>query len=222
MRKTKMKKTLLTIAILAASLITASAQMQGNLYVGGRLGYSTNTITAKYSYEGITLSGQLPGTSSFSIIPEVGYFVIDNLRVSFSAGYELSVQQTSQQQGKWLTDRTHLFEFGPSVSYYLNLLDDKLYYTPELGVYGAFGAFKQDLDLSTTKKYGVSAFALRINLIAFEYSINQNISAFATLGALEFDILAAQSDNPNDPKINASNLNFNILSSATAGVRYYF
>ena len=52
-----MKKTLLTIAILAATLITANAQMQGNLYVGGRLGYSTNTITAKYSYEGITLSG---------------------------------------------------------------------------------------------------------------------------------------------------------------------
>ena len=217
-----MKKTLLTIVLAIVSIISASAQMQGNLYVGGKLGISTNALSAKYKYEGITLSGRLPGNTSFSIIPEVGYFVIDNLRVSFSAGYELSVEQTSQDRGKWLSNRVHLFEFGPSVSYYVNLIDNKLFYTPEIGFYGAFGSFNQDLDLSTTKKFGVSAFAIRIQLIALEYTINQNFSAFATLGSFGCDAVTAKSDNPSDPKIDGSNITFNILSSATAGVRYYF
>lgn len=222
-----MKKTLLTITLIAASIICANAQMQGNIYVGGRLGFNTNALSSKITYTDLdnnttTLSGRLPGSTSISISPEVGYFVIDNLRISFSLGYELGIQQTDMDDNKWLKDKTQVFSFGPSLSYYIPLIEERLFYTPEIGIYGSFGSYKSDITHSTAITYGISMFSLRIHLIALEYTINSNFSAFATLGTFGLDTAAARSGDKDDPKINGTNVDFNLLKSASAGVRYYF
>ena len=217
------KRTLMIIALIATTFLSAQAQMQGNMYVGGQIGFNTNALSAKITYsDDLALTGRLPGSTAFSVAPEVGYFVIDNLRVSFAIGYSFTKQQTEEVDHKWLSTRINAVSFGPSISYYVPLIEDLLYYTPEIGFYGGFGTYKEDITLSTYKKINLSAFDMRINLLALELTINQNFSAFASIGAFEFATVQTHSKDEEVHAINGTAVNFSILDSVQAGVRYYF
>jgi outer membrane protein len=89
-----MKKILFAVCMLFTMALSAQT-MKGNWLVGGSGGFNS------YKPDGASESG-----SSFHISPNLGYFVMDNLAVGASLGFE-SVKESYSS-----------FGFGPFVRYY--------------------------------------------------------------------------------------------------------
>lgn len=92
-----MKKILLTMAV---AVLTVAASAQNRFYAGGSLGYGSN------SYDGAIT------TSSFSILPEIGYVLNDKMTIGAELGYK-SVSNKSHEPVQ--TDGT--FSFNPYFRY---------------------------------------------------------------------------------------------------------
>lgn len=115
-----MKK--IVVLLVCLSAIFASnvfAQVKGDMYVGGTVGFGVTT----YTNEAVKLS-DFTGI----IIPEFSYFFADNFRI----GADLSLN---------FADNGGIFTLSPSFAYYVELLDN-FYYTPEITIGGGFIAGK--------------------------------------------------------------------------------
>lgn len=157
-----MKKfTILLVAVLAMSAISASAQKKDDIYVGGTLGFSVSSISS---------NGYRSSGASFSITPEVGFFVRDNIKVGASLAYSIS-------------GGTHTLLLMPNLAYYLPIVD-KLYYTPQFSIGGGFGAYSG---------YAAGAFALSLNIAALEYKPVENMAISMSL--VNFDYTLMDSSN---------------------------
>lgn len=97
-------KKLLLAAMMLLSFQMVSAQVKGEMFVGGTLGLTTGT-------EG----------TAFNIAPEFGYFVAPNVRVGAALSYGVT------------SGPSHSFSVGPNVAYYLELAPN-FFYMPELAL----------------------------------------------------------------------------------------
>jgi len=99
-----MKKVILSIALLSGIAFTTQAQTEkGKFLVGGNVSYSTvksDADNAKASH-------------NFSIVPNVGYFVNDNIAVGTGIGY-----QSSKASQASLTGKQEAFVISPFGRYY--------------------------------------------------------------------------------------------------------
>lgn len=69
-----MKKLIITFVV-ALAAVSVSAQEAGKMWVGGSVGLSSSKPKGGES------------TTSYSIVPEFGYFIQENLAIAISAGY---------------------------------------------------------------------------------------------------------------------------------------
>lgn len=105
-----MKKLLLAGAIALFGL--SNAQMtKGDWVISGNTGMGFNNATTTVKARGNSVDG--PKVNTFSIIPSVGYFVIDKLAVGIDLGY---VNTTTKYQGIKSTNST--FSIMPTATYY--------------------------------------------------------------------------------------------------------
>lgn len=163
-----MKKiTILTFAIFAT--LGAYAQYnQGRMLVGGSLGFSAQTEKTKY--DGNT---QTDGKwTSFSLEPQFGYFVIDNLAVG--ASLDLGLSKWKDEADSDDDYSVTSFEFTPTVRYYL---PQNIFFQGQVGVGTAkykYGSGNIDED-----KYSTLSFALAAG---YAYFLTDNVAIEPMIG----------------------------------------
>jgi outer membrane protein len=151
-----MKKiTLFAIAMFAT--LGAFAQFnKGRMLVGGSSEFSTNKNKEKDGNTTTTNSTQ----TSFSLSPNFGYFVIDQLAVGASLGF--GVDKWNDKSGGDFDNSTTSFQIAPFVRYYL-----------PVGVFfqGRFGVGTQktkfDNDNFGERKYNNSGLSLSAGYVIF-------------------------------------------------------
>ena len=137
-----MKKLFLSLALLGGVVFSSQAQTEkGKFIVGGNVSYNTT----KSDLDGAKASHE------FSIVPNIGYFVNDNIAIGTGIGYESAKASTPGDFGK-----TESFVVSPFGRYYVPVAD-KFHFFGQLSVPMAFGNTKAlDADLEVGEKTGSS------------------------------------------------------------------
>lgn len=137
-----MKKLILSIALLSGIAFTSQAQTEkGKFVVGGNVSYSTVKTDADNA----------KASHNFSIVPNVGYFVSDNIAVGTGIGYQTSKASSASQFGK-----REAFVVAPFGRHYVPLAE-KFKFFSQLSVPMEFGTTKAiDGDLKVGDKTGTS------------------------------------------------------------------
>ena len=234
----KIKKLFLTI-LFTTSVLCLNAQKKGDFSLGLSAGISYTDAT---SLSKTTISGNTDNNSVYSFgvsaSPEIGYFIVDNLKISLSGGYAL---QSERKEGTYggvePKMSTGVFAIGPSVSYYLKVARG-LYFTPEIGAFYAFGTTKQrDISLifsgsagdpqNITATVGISDFStelhgfeLAANLFALEFKPSDRIGIAVSFGQIEYVSLLGE-DKEKKISIDSQTIGFQMNTSAVVGLRFY-
>lgn len=234
----RIKKLFLTI-LFTTSVLCLNAQKKGDFSLGlsAWISYTDATTLSK-----TTMSGNTDNNSVYSFgvsaSPEIGYFIVDNLKISLSGGYAL---QSERKEGTYggvePKMSTGVFAIGPSVSYYLKVARG-LYLTPEIGAFYAFGTTKQrDISLSFSGLAGdpqnrtatvgnsdfsteLHGFELAANLFALEYKPSDRIGIAVSFGQIEYVSLSGDAQEKNI-SIDSQTIGFRMNTSAVVGLRFY-
>lgn len=138
-----MKKVLLSASLVAATFMASYAQISaGTIAIGGTLGFSTSGGKTKVKSNGTTTSTDKPKTTSFSILPNVSYFLSDKLALGLALGYNGST--TSKYDGTNnvnLKTKDGLFVVNPYAKYYIGL-GEKTYFLLQGELALGFGSSK--------------------------------------------------------------------------------
>lgn len=137
-----MKKLLLSFALLGGVVFTSQAQTdKGDFMLGGNVSFNTiksDASGAKSSYD-------------LSIVPNIGYFVDDNIAVGTGIGYQTARLDEASEFGK-----TEAFVIAPFGRYYTPITNNFKFFG-QLSVPMAFGNVKEiDENLETGSKTGSS------------------------------------------------------------------
>ncbi|WP_276372068.1 outer membrane beta-barrel protein [Chryseolinea sp. H1M3-3] len=163
-----MKKiTILMIAMCAT--VGAYAQFnQGRMLVGGSLAFQS--VTSKYKFDGqTTTEGK---STDFSIAPQFGYFVIDNLAVG--ATLDVTLSKWKDDDGDYESTAT-ILEFQPTVRYYLPM---GVFFQGQFGI--GTGKYKDDEDGNVDEeKFTRTSFAGAVGYAIF---LNDNIAIEPMIG----------------------------------------
>lgn len=207
--------------IISAMLIAATsfAQMRGDMYVGGTLGITAGSSSNVVIYKNTQTKSDPLNSVNFTLAPEFGYFVIDNLKVGAKMAYGIN----STGDDSWTN--YHSFIIGPNVSYYLKLAD-RFYYTPEIGMYASVGSSEYNISDNTKSTFTQGGFNLALNIGSFEFMPAPNWGINFNLLGMNFNWLSGKQDGiiDKDTKttINTNKFDFNLCAGAMIGVRYYF
>ena len=125
-----MKKQLIIMAILCAIALTSNAQTEkGQNLIGGAIGFSSNKET-----QPANTNGSNNRTTSFSISPRYGHFFAKNLAIGIVAGYinnKTTYDYTQTTANTVLSQdyiKTHEFNVGPYLRYYVDIVDKFKFY----------------------------------------------------------------------------------------------
>ncbi len=157
--------------ILAITTLVSAQTEQGTFLVGGSSGISLGGGSSKDKTD--NFEGDPTKYFGFSINPQVGFFVIDNLVIG--AILPISVQRSKQNDTKVVFSS---IEFAPFARYYF--LDDKFrpYATAFFG--GGFNGYKYVVNGNTTTNNS-NTFLLGLGG-GVAYFVNDNIAIDALLG----------------------------------------
>jgi hypothetical protein len=137
-----MKKLFLSLVLLGGVVFSSQAQTEkGKFILGGNVSYNTTKTDA-------------PGAEAsheFSIVPNIGYFVSDNIAIGTGIGYESQKASSPSLYGK-----TESFVVSPFGRYYVPVAD-KFHFFGQLSVPMAFGNTKAlNTELEVGDKTGSS------------------------------------------------------------------
>ena len=166
-----MKKTLITIVAFGAMMFSneLSAQFEsGSKFIGGAFGISSSG--SKATFGGKTYKGET--TSSFTLMPSVGYFIGDNLAVGMGIGYTST--KTTDPEEKDNFSQSSMISFNPFARYYV-ISEEK---------FGVFGQFSLPVGLGKEKDSYVDTeydFDANFNLVEREvtYTTEYNYTSIA-------------------------------------------
>lgn len=229
------KKLFLT-TLYTTSVLCLHAQKKGDFSLGLSAGisYTDATALSKTTNRGSTGMNSVY-TFGVSASPEIGYFIVNNLKISLSGGYAL---QSERKEGTYggvePKMSTGVFAIGPSVSYYLKV-SRGLYFTPEIGAFYAFGTTNQrDIYLTFSGSAGdpnhsvdisdfsteLHGFELAANLFALEYKPSDRIGIAVSFGQIEYVSLSGDAQE-NNISIDSQTIGFRMNTSAVVGLRFY-
>ncbi len=194
-----MKKSILLLIALSASVAGWSQTTQGSFTFGGGARYTTNKNSYDTNYKNNELSLQ----------PSVGYFVADNL----VAGVTLSFtsNKTSYGNGDNTTNQTVV---GPFARYYKFTSNDRFAFTGEVGF--LFGGNKYKPDIGNDTKGSSFNFYIAPG---FTYYLNEKWGLDLQLRGITYTKNDPNKDVDND---DSSSFSFGLQSfSPSLGFRYY-
>ncbi len=157
-----MKRILLIILCMTASMTTLYAQNKGDIFLGGIAGggISTNFI-----------DGQADASiANVNATIEVGYFVANRLKIGAEVGYALTAGDSN----------IHVLTIGPNMTYYAKLAE-KLYYTPSLTVCFALG-FADGIS--------IPGLGVGLNLFSMEFRPTRRLGFTASLASMNYVALS--------------------------------
>ncbi|MCM1501459.1 MAG: outer membrane beta-barrel protein [Bacteroidales bacterium] len=228
-----MKKLIFTAAVLMAGL-TMSAQTKGDMYASGSLtvsgGSSKSTVTVTTNGNSTTKKDSNPSSTKFSISPEFGYFIMDNLAIegSITYGMDKSLNQTVSTSDKNYYDYTHLFSIDPGVRYYVRLGSDKFWYTPGANLSLGFVQHVNRVNTdTTTKPKAPFAFGLSVDILAFEFKPAEQFGIVLRGGSLDWNLTTVStkeevSSIKTKTRVTSNTASLSLNSSLTIGFKYYF
>lgn len=149
------KFSILASFVATFGVATSFAQTsQGTLYLGGGLGFTTSSNKVTASGGGTTVSADGPKSTSFSIVPGVGYFIADKLAI----GIDISFANESEkepydgpgaQTGDYDKVSGNLISFTPYARKFF-MLSDNFGFTGTFGVGVGFGSSKLESKRGST------------------------------------------------------------------------
>ena len=191
-----MKKILLFAAALFAG-VSMSAQLKGDMSVSGNLLVSTGNQVSVTSAGNTTTNVKKPDLFEFGLGASFGYFVAENCELSLGLNYGLEREWTNwvdSDAKKKLYDSTNKITFTPGFKYYVSLVDDVFYYTPNVYLGLGFNSGKTQIsDTETVKKESLPfVFDLGLDVAAFEIKPSYNIGITFSLGGLYYTNMSAK------------------------------
>lgn len=187
-------KKLTTVIALVLMTLGAQAQMKGEYFISGALGFNTAMSNTKTG----SIKSNVSSTT-FSLMPEIGYFVDDNLSLNLGLGFE----NESVTVGNY-TDGKKKFSVAPGVAYHLEIREG-FFYSPGVKVATDFG--KQYFDVN---------FAL--DFLAFEYRGWDRFGLFFNAGSLGFKVSSTKNDNV---KSDSTSLYVDLGLATSFGFRFF-
>lgn len=212
-----MKRIAIVCALMCIIGSTAlSAQNRGDMYISGSLSLSGGTST---DITGNT-STKHPEGISLGLSPQFGYFIMDNLELHLGLYYNYTKSPSFSDP----TERTNtnMFFIQPGVSYYVNLLDGKFFYTPGVDLGLGFGGQSYKTDSFKQKMYSITRFYITFKLLSFELRPVDYFGISFQAGDLTYTFNQQVSALDKDNKTNRSSFNLGLNMGATIGFRYYF
>jgi outer membrane protein len=162
------------IACLLTFVIICSASYaqfnQGRMLVGGSLGFHGETYKTKNNNTTTTTQKNV----SFSLTPQFGYFIIDNLAIG--GGIDLSSTSAKTPNNNY-KDVTTSFQFQPFVRYYLPV---KVFFQGTVGV----GTTKDKVinnNTTTVAKSGITSLSLGVG---YAWFLNDHVAIEPFVGYL--------------------------------------
>lgn len=198
------------MALLGGVIFSSQAQTEkGKFLTGGNVSYSTSKSDA----EGAKSS------HSFSIVPNVGYFVDDNIAVGTGIGYESSKSNVASQVGK-----QEAFVISPFGRYYVPVAENFKFFG-QVSVPMAFGSTKAtDADLEVGDKTGSST-AIGVALSpGFAYFPSSRIGLEFSLNGVSYNNYSVEDSDGNELKGYGSE-DFSIgtnFFTPRLGIQFYF
>jgi len=196
-----MKKVLLTLTAVAAITFASQAQTEyGKTMIGGGVSFHTQSVKDADNKN-----------NSFSIMPQVGFFVADNIAVGTALGYSWN----ENENGAGLKNSNNAFSLAPFGRLYQG--DGPVKFFGQLSVPMAWGTTKVDGDKTgTTANYGV---ALAPGLAYFP---TEKIGIELSVRGLYFDSQTTENEATSAKRtVNTFGLNVNSLAP-TLGVQFHF
>jgi hypothetical protein len=162
-----MKKFTILIIIMCGAVGAYAQFEQGRMLVGGTVEF--NAVVSKYKSDGTTVTNGRQ--TSFSLAPQFGYFVIDNLAVG--AALDLGLSKYKSEDGDYESTSTSI-EFQPMVRYYL---PQGIFFQGQFG----FGTGKDKVDNGNTDddKYNITSWGLSAG---YAYFLADNVAIEPQLG----------------------------------------
>ena len=217
-----MKRVIVALFALLVTVITVEAQV----FVGGGLGLSFS--------DGESSSGSTEYSGSsfgFSISPQVGYYLTDDLSVGVS-GYLASNwsknkridpnDPTNDREYKYSSDRWGVNIFGRYKLLGLGIENLSLLVEGSIGVQG--GKNKDTLNEITTKYPGSTVYSINARpVLSYKLSDKLNVLAYCNFLSLGYQYQTQKnSDTDNKSKLQSFNLGFNSFSDLNIGFIYKF
>lgn len=165
-------KKLLSVALLIAACHANAQTEKGNWIIGGasNLNFKSNKYTTKSGSS--STDGQK--TSSFSVMPSAGYFVIKNLAVGLELEYDITTQNETISNGFELKEtkvKTTTLAALPSATYYFTT-DSKAF--PYIGAGAGYAASRTKTDI-VSSDFKTNYFVWKVKG-GIAYMITQNVA----------------------------------------------
>lgn len=214
-----MKKIIITLAVVLAAGISAGAQMKGEAYLSGAVGFTSSSGSSKTTLGGLKTE-QTTSLFGFSFSPEFGYFFQDNAAASLGVGYEMSREPHEYNtQGGRLYSTTGIFTLTPGISYYLHIRNG-FFYVPSASVSLGLGSKASEISANQTNKdFSLVRFGLNFNVLSFEFRGWERFGLVLNAGSLAFD--SGSQRYSSDNKISYNNFGMKLGVGTTVGFRYY-
>ena len=228
-----MKKILLLAATLFAG-VSMSAQLKGDMSITGNLNFSGGNTVTTTTAANSTNTQKNPDVSQYGLGASFGYFVAENCELSLGLNYGLSREWTNWSDNdakKKLFDSKNKLTVTPSFKYYVSIVDDLFYYTPNVYMGLGFQSGKSQISESETKQIENLPFVfdLGLDLASFEIKPSYNIGITFSLGGIYFtneSYKIEEGSGDTYTKIKWSRNTFDIsldrFLSPKIGVKFYF
>ena len=208
-----MKTFALTIIALLVGLYVQAQTEQGKLFISGSISITNKTEQANKDLK----------NNSFAFLPSVGYFVADRLALELSAGYSSYTYSTLINTGGdpsiiLLSQTDKTLSVGPAVRYFIGTGNEKFFFSPRLSV--LVGFTKSNITSTTTSESST------VRYTDYTASLSPGFSYFPTshwginLNAGGLSYLIEHPNGTSDS--NTSTFAFNLFSSTSIGVSYFF
>jgi hypothetical protein len=195
-----MKKLFLTLTAISALTFAANAQTEkGKFIVGGQVGFSTEKIQDTKIKE-----------NSFSIMPQVGYFVADNFAIGTGIGYEWSKKETGLAE-----EVNSAFKVAPYGRYYMG--EGPIKFFGQLSAPMSWG----NVEVNDVKTHKVNNYGVEL-APGFAYFPTSKIGIEFKVRGLYYNHNQIKDEATNDKiKTNSFGLDANSLAP-TIGVQFHF
>ncbi|HLO57691.1 MAG TPA: outer membrane beta-barrel protein [Bacteroidales bacterium] len=188
-------KNALIVLVLSFFVLSLNAQTEaGKILVGGSSSLSFSAMTEKYKSD--DADGTWGKSTSFSLAPDAGYFVIDGLAVGLQLNMGLS--SFKQDDSDYKSSSTMIVA-APFVKYYYGTGKVKPFATASIG-FGSQVDKDKNGETTTTDKTGIFGFGGGIGAAMF---MNDNVALELGIGYTSMSTKAKEDNDNNRKDINA-------------------
>lgn len=176
--KSKKMKTLKKIVMAAAISLFAASVSDAQVYVSGSLSLSHSAGETEYKVGSKTETYDSNPVNSFTISPEIGFYVADGMSIGAEISYQFTKKKNASDKDYWTSD--NMFYFNPFFRW--DFIDNSTvaFGAKAVGILG-FGSNKNQDE----KNYKKSDLGFEIRPV-LDYKFSEHWAATVSFGSLYF------------------------------------